>query len=89
MTPLTETSAMEQYAARAILRYEVTRAIFCPRCSAVLDVRSAVVVELNGATLGVSCGACFTPKLRAAILGISSDVTLYEGRTLSAPRAAS
>lgn len=78
-------------AARSILRFAVQRAIFCPSCDRVLDVRRAVLIEIKatGRHL-ISCGACFDkPRIQEAVASKQpGELDIIDGRALSkrAPR---
>jgi len=40
----------------------VQRAIFCPSCSTILDIKDATMVEADGYTPSVFCGDCWKEK---------------------------
>jgi len=84
----------EAEAGRIVVRAAVQRAIFCPRCDQVLDVRDAVLVTgPRGAA--VACGSCFDyqineqavywAKPRAEILALFGPDGIDDGRELDWP----
>ena len=56
---------LESHFERELLRYAVSRAMFCPDCQAILDVRRAVLIEreLDGQS-AISCVECWTKYVR-------------------------
>lgn len=56
---------------KGLLRYAVQRAIFCPHCRGILDVRDARLIEVDNKH-GIICGACWkrrrTPRARITVI---------------------
>lgn len=78
-------------AGRIVVRAAVMRAIFCPDCGHILDIRDAVLVTgTRGAA--VACGRCFDRQIntaaeksgftRAQVLELFGPDGIDDGRTL-------
>ncbi|MBG6067852.1 hypothetical protein [Micromonospora ureilytica] len=73
--------AQDLYAARASLRFDVSRAITC-RCGTLLDAPRAVAVEMNGRSMGVVCLPCWSGGIRRSVVATGADITVIDGRDL-------
>ena len=88
---------LEKMASRILVKDAVQRAMFCPRCQGILDVRRAVLmdVEVSGKTvfMAVECGKCYDGEAKAQLeAGVKAveakrpdadvNVTIYDGRVL-------
>jgi len=76
---------------REMLRHHVSHVMFCPLCSAVLDVRSAVSIDLmkNGELqkTHVMCTRCYdarAERLRSLAAQFGATIETLDGRTLYA-----
>jgi len=74
---------------RNTLRYHVSHALFCPLCNTVLDVRSAVSVDLmkNGELkkTSIMCARCYdarAERLNTLAGQFGATIETLDGRTL-------
>lgn len=71
-------SGMVDQVTRGILAHAVGRAICCPQCGNILDVKRAVLVEYKGRN-GIACASCFD---RCAAKGIPEGAEIIDGRLI-------
>ena len=67
-------SDLQLHVRKQLLRYAVSRAIFCPTCKGILDVRRAVLAETSALAV-IECASCWEATLEGmrTRLGAASE----------------
>ena len=83
-------SDVELHVRKQLLRYAVSRAMFCPTCDCVLDMRRAVLTEGSEQT-GIACVSCWESLLERMrerfgadrVAEVLTDISVTDGRELN------
>ncbi len=67
-------SDLQLHISKQLLRYAVSRAIFCPTCKGVLDVRRAVLAETSALAV-IECASCWESTVEGMRERLGADRT--------------